>query len=630
MGEAMVRAVDQIESVIEKIISLPSNPSDDDVAFYMGCTERMILSAIVDADRLDTAKFMKGNEAESVVGVCWVDCLERVEEKLNSLPCERVIDCVRRQISDCCKVSAQKPGGIFQLKVPTGGGKTISSLRYALAHAAKYKKKHIIFTAPLLTILEQNAKVIRDYIQEDAIILEHHSDVIRDTELDENTNFYSAAIENWDVPIVITTMVQLLNTMFSGGMSAIRRFHSLADSIIVIDEVQTIPLKMLSLFNLMVSFLANICGTTVVLCSATQPCLEVVEHPLFPIPEELVSCDAEGWNVFKRTILIDKGPMKMEEVPSFAKEILEQAESLLIICNKKSEARVIFSEMYSEKVNCFFLSASLCKAHRCDVLERVYTSLSSREKKTVCISTQVIEAGVDISFESVIRLSAGLDHIIQSAGRCNRNAEKSELSPVYIISVPDENLVMLPEIKREKDAVISLLEQYRIESKKFEDNLASEKAIQYYYRQLYTSLSVGATEYAIANDTLYNLLGLNRKNRNNNSEFYFQQAFKTAGDEFCVIDGDAIEVVVPYGRGVEIIEALSKFGRDEGMKKFRKLLNEAKSYTITVYESQRKWLEESQGIRWLCEGKIAVVSAEYYDKNIGFTMEQQFRDYLEV
>ena len=179
----------------------------------------------------------------------WNAYLQHMEQKLSEFSSQTDIQKARREISDQCRRFANQPGGVYHLNVPTGAGKTLSSLRYALAHAAKWNKSRIIFTAPLLTILDQNAKVIRNFVGDNSIILEHHSNLIRTQEIAEQLDTQELLLEDWSAPIIITTLAQLLNTFLDGNTSSIRRFQALADSVIVMDEVQTVPTKMLTLFN---------------------------------------------------------------------------------------------------------------------------------------------------------------------------------------------------------------------------------------------------------------------------------------------------------------------------------------------------------------------------------------------
>ncbi len=190
-----------------------------------------------------------------------------------------------------CKEAAGKESGIYKLSMPTGSGKTLSSLRYALSHAEKWDKKHIFFVTPLLSILDQNAAVIKKYIGDDKLILEHHSNIIRPLENTKEYDAWEYYTETWDAPIIITTMVQFLNTLFSGKMSCVRRMHSLCESIIVIDEVQTVPVKMLSLFNTATNFLHHVCNATIVLSSATQPGFNHLRYPLRGCKGDIAVCD---------------------------------------------------------------------------------------------------------------------------------------------------------------------------------------------------------------------------------------------------------------------------------------------------------------------------------------------------
>lgn len=334
----------------------------------------------------------------------WQPYLERVEEKLARFPQDTPIKKARGEISVRCRAFSEKPGGIYRLNVPTGAGKTLSSLRYALAHAQKWGKRRIIFTSPLLSILEQNAQVLREYLDDDRIILEHHSNVLH-TQDSDNLDLRELAVESWNAPVIITTLVQLLNTLFEGRTTAIRRFQGLCNSIIVIDEVQTVPSRMLSLFDLAVDFLANICGASVLLCSATQPCLEKAVHPLRTCQGDIIPYDPALWEPFHRTVITNAGGQTLEQIGAFALDLLAEVKSLLIVCNTKDEAAYLFGQLKEHAQACCHLSASMCIAHRRAALSGLEQALAEG-RKCLCVATQVIEAGVDISFERVIRLSA--------------------------------------------------------------------------------------------------------------------------------------------------------------------------------------------------------------------------------
>lgn len=275
-------AVHELTPVFELLCNIAT--SEDEMQFYIGLLCRLLLSSVIEGDRRDTAEFMSGTQfsAEPVnFSELWSQCLHTMEKKLNTLPLQQPIQQARRRISEQCKASAALPPGIYRLNVPTGSGKTLSSLRFALAHALQYEKQRIFFISPLLSILDQNGSVIRSFLQNDSLILEHHSNIIREASLssDELLSAQELLIENWSAPITITTLVQLLHTLFSEKTACVRRMHALCNRVIIIDEIQTVPTKLLTLFHLALSFLSTVCGTTILLCSATQPCSEYAAHP---------------------------------------------------------------------------------------------------------------------------------------------------------------------------------------------------------------------------------------------------------------------------------------------------------------------------------------------------------------
>lgn len=345
-------AIREMTPMLNRLAALSTqaddNEADRETAFYIGLLARMLLSAVIEGDRADTAAFMDGVEPPVFpedMRPIWAERLAFMEKKLAAFPRKTPIDLARQTISDTCAAGAAGSGGVYRLNVPTGGGKTLASLRFALTHAAKRNCSRIIFTAPLLSILDQNAHVIRDYIGDDTLILEHHSNLAEPKEAPERLQELELLTASWSAPIIITTLVQLLNTCFSGKTSAIRRFHALCGSVIVIDEVQTVPGKMLTLFNLTVNFLSEICGVTIVLCSATQPCLEVVDHPLRRQPVDLVPQQKALWDIFKRTDIQNAGCARLEELPQIVMGALSSCDSLLVVCNTKKEATFLFESL---------------------------------------------------------------------------------------------------------------------------------------------------------------------------------------------------------------------------------------------------------------------------------------------
>ncbi len=633
------RACDELTPVLERILAMIDESSkfcDDETAFYSGLLARLLLSAVIEGDRRDTAEFMnavKFPEMRNIgeLRVMWGACLNRVEVKLRALPQTAPIGRGRQAISDQCRKAAEQNGGVFRLNVPTGGGKTLSSLRYALAHAQKFGKQRIIFTAPLLSILEQNAAVIRDHVQDDSLILEHHSNLVRPKEDPQRLDELELLTETWDAPIIITTLVQLLNTLFSGKATAIRRFHALCNSVIVIDEVQTVPSKMLSLFSLAVNFLAEICGAAVILCSATQPCVERIEHPIHtPIPD-LVPYDPALWKVFQRTVIQNAGEKSLEEIALFAKKQLKTSDSLLIVCNKKAQAQRLYELLQGEDLALFSLSAAMCVAHRRDTLDALRQSLGQSGRKTVCVSTQVIEAGVDISFACVIRLSAGMDSVVQAAGRCNRGGEAGSgvLAPVFVVQCRGESLSRLPDIQRGHDATGELLAEFALQPERYGGRLDSDAAIGYYYRALYRKEPQGHQDYVWqkGSPSLFSLLSRNC-HYENGEPYYFRQAFQQAGALFQVFEENTTDVIVPYGEGEGLISELHCESAKWDVPYLQSLLEKAKPYTVALYQYQIDRLEAEHGLIPLPGGALGLNG--HYSKETGFSVEVSDLDFLGV
>lgn len=645
-----VQAVDEVGRCMDKLRPLIRAEHLAESDFYLGLLMRLVLSAVIEGDRRDTAEFMNRMtypvfpEGEARIAM-WDTVLTRVEQKVGEFPCDTDIARARRQISEQCRAFAAQPGGIYRLNVPTGAGKTLSSLRYALAHAKIWNKSRIIFTSPLLSILEQNAQIIREYVGDDRLILEHHSNVIHTKESAERLDELELLAENWNCPIILTTLVQLLNTLFSGKTTCIRRFQALCNSVIVIDEVQTVPNDLLTLFDLAVNFLATVCGATVVLCSATQPCLEAAAHPLQHADRQIVPYDAALWTAFRRTQIIDSGSRRLDEIPEFALQVLEDADSLLIVCNRKDEAERLYHTLRAGPYRCFHLSAAMCIAHRRETLQALQAALNPQNapgadhEKVICVSTQVVEAGVDISFQRVIRLAAGMDSIVQAAGRCNRNGDCPTPAPVHIVRCADENLGRLRDIQMAKDASLQLLEAFRQQPEQYGNDLTSDAAIRYYFRRLYAAMPNGYQDDTVKLSgkcvTLYALLSDNRDFADADcpagGRYLLQQAFRIAGAKFEVFDGETTDVIVPYGEGREIILELGQIDPQHEPAKLYALLERAKPYTVSLYSWQRTKLEkEAHALIPKCGGSILVLQEGYYDENTGLVPEAGQMDYMEV
>lgn len=639
-AEEVEELFSEASNEIDRIVGrLDETYADDrDYAFEVGLLARLLLSAVIEGDRRDTAAFMSGTSPriwpENMAPI-WKERLDFLEERLKRFPCNTPVANARHTISEMCYAFAAHKPGIFRLNVPTGGGKTLSSLRYALSHAVQFNKRRLVFTSPLLSILEQNASVIHAFVGDDRLILEHHSNVVQTSSVQGELDRRELLVQTWDAPIIITTLVQLLNTLFDGKTTAIRRFQALCDSVIVIDEVQTVPVKMLTLFNLTIQFLSEQCGATVVLCSATQPELEGADHPLQKMPEEMAPRNEALWAAFRRTELCRIPNHRLDELPDLIRTQLEETNSLLVVCNKKDEAAYLLEKTRSSSYRSFHLSASMCMQNRRDVLAALQDALSRREK-ALCIATQVIEAGVDISFGAVIRLTAGMDSIVQAAGRCNRSGESHTLRPVYVVNCSDEKLGMLRDIQRGKDASLALMDAFQSAPERFDGDLFSDASIRYYYRSLYRDMAEEEQDYCIHEQktTLLDLMSTNEKYANegcaNVDSFFLRQALKTAGRYFSVFDEDTTDVLVPYGKGKQLIAELCAERCKFDLAYRTSILKEMGNYTVGVYQYQKKQLEQNHALLSACDDCVWILAEGFYDDTVGLTVNAEKQAFMEV
>ena len=603
--------------------------------FYLSMVARQVLSAVIEGDRRDTAEFMQtapsGTRSE-LDKERWGGRLAAVESRILRLPADSQLNQVRRDISQRCRDAARRGTGIYRLTVPTGGGKTLTALRYALAQASMGKGR-IFFVIPLLSILEQNAARIREYLEEDSIVLEHHSNVLQEKRDGEKLDLNELLMENWRAPVVITTLVQLLNTLFAGQTSCIRRMNALQNSVIVIDEVQSIPRNMLSQFNLAMNFLSEACGATVVLCSATQPPLErVKQHCLHcSDPQELAPRDAQWWEAFRRTEIVDRRRPQgytSGELADFSAECAVREGSLLVICNTKAEAKVLFTSLESRwEGELYHLSTAMCTAHRRETLDAVNRALD-RGSPVICVSTQLVEAGVDFSFGCVIRVSAGMENIVQAAGRCNRSGEKGRICPVYIVNIRGENLSRLKEIRQSQQAAESLLLRYQRNPEAYGRDLTGKEAIDTYYDSLYGEMEPDARDYPLSGSgtTLLDLLSENRQSRYRcptGKQYILGQALRTAGESFQVFEDNTRDVLVPYRGGKERIDRL---GEQQNRRRAKydlayrgELLQGAASYYVSLYEYELRSLQKAGGLLDpLGDGSVLAVAAGFYSEETGF------------
>lgn len=606
--------------------------------FFLGMYERVLFSLLIDADRTDTACFMQKRKlpmqknSEETTNI-WRQSIRHFEKYLEGVTGESRLNTYRREISSKCMETGKTPNSLYRLTVPTGAGKTLSSLRFALYHAEKYCKKHIIYVAPFQSIIDQNSEEIRKAVGRPEIVLEHHCNVIHEDP--EKRKQYELLTENWDSPIIVTTAVQFLNTLFAGSNGNIRRMYRLLNSVIIFDEVQSLPVKITKMYNLAINFLTTFGKSTVVLCSATQPLFdELGENGLLP-PVNMVNDIDRYTQAFKRTEIVDAtegagAGFAIEDLQDFIWDKAVKSDQILVIVNTKQCAQKLFEELKTQSAErgylLFHLSTNMCAQNRKEVLEEIGNGLR-KKKKLICVSTQLMEAGIDLSFQCVIRSLAGLDSIIQAAGRCNRHGE-CENGYVYIVQMEEEaeNINRLIDIRKAQESMRKVLYQFRIQPENFSFSLSSEQAIRLYY-QIYMGSRQSEMEFPVlvdgVNTSLLDLLSGNGKLwqgmpetiKSKNGSLFMRQAFKTAGDLFEVIPEDGkIDIVVGYNE-----EAKRQIGILENMyitiEEKRQALRRIQPYTVGISEILRQRL--GNAITAICDGGVLVLSDNYYSKETG-------------
>ncbi len=702
---------------VEKFFMIAKNTyvkSSGKVFFQISMMVRLALSAVIYGDRRDTSSFMsqidnrnlnsKSDERNLVQNDSeytgesdyadsnipdWKSCLDYFEKKISEFDTTEKLNQVRCDISKQCLSAAKKPSGIYRLNIPTGGGKTLCALRYALAHAEKYRKKRIIFIIPLLSILDQNAQVIREFVWNEKDVLEHHSNVIRDRKnkadekadcvMDEYSNSctsedrikekysnsctsedrvkenvqesdgeldrYEFLAESWNAPIIVSTLVQLLNILFSQQTSAVGRMQALCDSIIVIDEVQSLPKKTVVMFNMAMNFLQQYCNASIVLSSATQPCFEKLKWPLHLADKpDLVYLNKEQLQLFHRAEIINMADgygMDWDECTEFCYHLMTQQTSLLIVCNTKAEARILFEKLSEqaelEEWDIFHLSTSMCQANRLDVLGKLKEKLSVlqqrfREKrkvrKIICVSTQILEAGVDLSFECVVRILAGVDNLAQAAGRCNRSNEYGHSGKVYLIKLKNENLSMLKDIQSSQNSTRKVLDGWNFENCSLIDEEPAQKFYQYLYEETESEVrylchikEMGGTSSVCLADLLSNTY----VNKKDDEGYILHQPFQTVGENFKVFEQNTVDVLVPYENGKDLIQQLEVMQKERfDLVKFKKLIQQAQKYAVSIYEWQRKKLDKAGLLYFILDDRVLALDGKAYRSDLGLIlMEEQ-------
>lgn len=535
-------------------------PQNERAMFQFAFFARMLFSCLVDADYLDTECFYdrvalpgepNDRSASRALASPSLESLrERLDTYLSGFDADSHVNRVRAEVLAHTRKAAAHAPGLFSLTVPTGGGKTLASLAFALDHAIAHGLRRVIFVIPFTSIVEQNAAVFRTALGDlgAAAVLEHHSAFVAaqlprsDAERYQAKEKLRLAMENWDAPIVVTTAVQFFESLFAARPSQCRKLHSIAGSVVILDEAQTLPLKLLRPAVAAIDELARNYRSSIVLCTATQPALNAPDfrgglekvRELAPNPPEL----------FRKLDRVRVRHVGTLDDDALAAQ-LRALDQVLCIVNNRRHARALYQSL-ADQPGARHLTTLMCAKHRSQVLAEVRVRLKAGEPCRL-VSTSLIEAGVDISLPTVYRAEAGLDSVAQAAGRCNRNGERAaELSEVRVFATANSDWAPPPELRQFAQAAQEVMRQPQ-----FRADPLSPSAIEAYFRLLYWQK--GDKELDAAN-----LLGLCAESRIDSLPL------ETLATKFRMIDTVQMPVIVPFDddarRDVESLRFAEKSG----------------------------------------------------------------------
>jgi CRISPR-associated endonuclease/helicase Cas3 len=592
--------------------------SPHSVEFYI----RMVFSLLIDADRIDT-------EAHCT-GFCRLPprldapaLLERLIAEKNRKSSEGELNVLRNHIFQACLDRANEAPGFFSLTVPTGGGKTLSGMAFALAHAARHQLRRIIVVIPYLSIIEQNTAQYRQILDPDnqGVVIEHHSAVHAPEDRDEarplspfERHPADYAVENWDAPIIVTTSVQFIETLFASRTSRCRKLHNIARSVVIFDEVQTLPSHLLAPLLNVFRELHGHYGTSFVFSTATQPAFR--RRPLSLAegfgPDEIkpIIGDEEARTIFRRLNRVVFKPFPRPDQTlawdELAGAIAERDQALCVV-NVRRHAFELWEKLRGKlpadrHASVFHLSSAMCAQHRFDKLWAIRARL---RHKLPCrlISTQLIEAGVDVDFPIVWRALAPLDSIVQAAGRCNREnrltdeSGKPKLGEV-IVFIPEKHSLPSGIYKTATGLTATLLEGMETGA------LTMDPALFERYF-----------------DQLYQLTSTDREIQNERELLHFRKVAGLAR----VIEDDTHAVIVPYGRAIEIVQEIKNRPQAKGQPRInRDDMRRLQRYMVNLHSHDYLRLTQLKALGPLLPNlDIQVLEQGWYHDHLGILIDQR-------
>lgn len=559
--------------------------------------ERMLFSCLVDADYLDTESFMQPEQMSFRGAKATLpDLLPVLLDYLTSFgEPKTTVNKIRSAVQRVCLEESEGVPGFYSMTVPTGGGKTISSMVWAINHAVCSCKKRIIIAIPYTSIIVQTAAVLRSIFGNENV-LEHHSNTTFDDKDDsELTRQLKLATENWDYPIIVTTNVQLFESMMSNHPSQCRKLHNICNSVIILDEVQTLPIDFMQPILDTLDTYKRLFGVSVLFTTASQPALSgkyhgtnpgIVLNGLWNI-KEIIPKGMDLHNRLRRVDLeIDNRACTYDEIA----ERLAGYDRVLCIVNTRRDAVELFNRLPEEGIR-IHLSRMMCPAHISAKILEMKSALANSDNKIVrVISTQLIEAGVDIDFPVVFRQEAGLDSVLQAAGRCNREG-KLDICITHVFSLVAEHPLPRGHITQCNNARMNMGTGY---------DWFSPKAMTDYFVQLYSR--VQSFDVKDIKHYLYNPEEI---------------MFETASKEFRLIDDDSVSVIVDWEDSMSMVDCLKHKGPSYS------LMKRLGHYSVNLRKRDFEQMEKNKLIEELFDGIYIIRGKIQYDKDIGLVTDNK-------
>lgn len=561
---------------------------------------RMLYSCLIDADRLDTERFMNLESWQNRGGTAsladLLPMLRAYMQKLQSLDNGSEVNRIRRMVQEQCCKTASGGKGFYSLTVPTGGGKTLASLLWAMNHAVVHHMSRIIIAIPYTSIIVQTAGILKKIFGEENV-LEHHSNFNPDDIKDEGKREKAKlATENWDYPIIVTTNVQLFESMFSSRPSDCRKLHNLVNSVVILDEVQTLPTDFLQPIVDALKAYRQMFGVSVLFTTASQPVLSGLIKGANPkaVFEGIDSVTEIIPDDFKLHEKLRRVKIEFDNVGRTYDEIAEKMvahDKVLCIVNTRKDAKELYDRLPDDGIK-LHLSRMMCPRHIHDTIEKIKELLADKSQPIVrVVATQLVEAGVDIDFPIVFRQETGLDSALQAAGRCNREGRLA-VGRTYVFSLSGENRIPFGSIAAANNARRNL----PADSDWFAPSTMNE-----YFRQLYCRKNTFDKK-----DIKYYLYQPN--------ELCFEEASKL----FKLIDDDCINIIVNWGNSMELVDKLKKLGCTYP------LMKQLAQFTVGIHRKDFEELKKYGGIEEVLEGIFVLADRAQYDENTGLSIENHW------